>query len=85
MDILYTVCISSDNDKKIIVQMLEFIISEISNNNIDYIKNMIFKYIKPLINIALDKLVKYDGKLTYYCDYSTDEIPYILNGTIKSL
>ncbi len=85
MDILYTVCISCDNDKKIIVEMLEFILSEINDNNIDYIKQMIVNYIKPLINIGLENLVKYDGKLTYYCDYSIDEIPEILNGTIKRL
>ncbi len=85
MDILYTVCISSDNDKKIIVKMLEYILSEINDNNIDFINTMITTYIRPLINIGLDNLVKYDGKLTYYCDYSTDEIPQILNSTIKRL
>ncbi len=79
MDLEFAVYSSTDIDKKHINDMLIYIINNVKDIDSKYIQIMINEYVNPLIALSNNKLEKYDGKNDYRIEYTSVDIPDIIN------
>ncbi len=79
MDLEFAVYSSNDIDKKHINDMLIYIINNVKDIDSKYIQIMINEYVNPLIALSNNKLEKYDGKNDYRIEYTSVDIPDIIN------